>query len=224
MNHLLNKITQGNCLDVLKEIPDQSVHLIVTDPPYCIGASSNGIKSSHLDNHLMIPFFEQLAQEFQRVLTDEGAYYVYTDWRMYPLLYNPFSTYLRMDNLIVWNKMGIACGTYYRSQHELVVYGHKTQGVKRLFSGDQSDIWQYKRVHPRNKLHRAAKPVEMVERMITNSSKEGDIVLDCFCGSGTTAIAAINTNRNYIAIEIDPKMEKIADTRIAELLLTHESP
>lgn len=83
----LNKIYNEDCLEGMKQIPDKSIDLIITDPPYSVGVSSNGSRSSFTDNNLIVPFFKQLFKEYKRVLKDGNAFYICTDWRTYPIIY-----------------------------------------------------------------------------------------------------------------------------------------
>ena len=212
-------IYNEDCLEGMKRLEDNSVDLIATDPPYCIGASSNGIKSSFADLNLMRPFFEQLFSEWQRILKDGGHCYLCTDWRTYPFLYSIIIKYLTVRNLIVWDYDWIKCGNFYRYTHELIIFA--TNGKSgRDFPKSESDVWRMKCINytDPNKLHQAQKPVELMERMIKNSSSEGDTVLDCFMGSATTAIACLNLNRKFIGFEIDEKYFDIAKKRIDEAL------
>lgn len=100
---MLNTITLGNSYELIKEIPDNSIDLIVTDPPYCIGTTSNGKKGAWLDNNLILPFFESLFSEFKRILKDNTSLYINTDWRTYPFLYPILLNYFDVKNLIVWD-------------------------------------------------------------------------------------------------------------------------
>lgn len=77
----------GDCLELMKELPAGSVDLIATDPPYCVGASSNGIKSSFSDLNMLRPFWEQCFGAWQRLLKDGGHVYCCTDWRTYPFIH-----------------------------------------------------------------------------------------------------------------------------------------
>ena len=81
---------------------------------------------------------------------------------------------------------------------------------------NHNNIWKSKAKRNNGKLHACEKPVDILERIIRTSSNEGDVVLDCVAGSGSTGIACINTNRNFIGIELDDKYFKIAYDRIFE--------
>lgn len=206
-----------DCLEGMKNLPDNSIDLIATDPPYCVGASSNGIKSSFADLNLMRPFFEQLFSEWRRVLKIGGHAYCCTDWRTFPFLYPLIVKYLCMKNLIVWAHMRIGAGSWYRPCHEFIIFA-TNGGSRREFSAGERDVWSTAKdsaIATVNRLHPSQKPVELMERMIQNSSRAGDVVLDPFAGSGTTAVACLNLGRKFIGFEIDEKYFDVAQTRIS---------
>ena len=212
----LNKIYNEDCLEGMKLIPDNTVDLVVTDPPYCIGTTSNGKKGSWIDNNLIRPFFDAYFRELKRVCKEKSELYINTDWRTYPFLYPIMQKYFNIKNLIVWDYEWIKAGSHYRFSHEFIIYA--IQGdVKRRFSASERDVW---RIRPINftskKLHNAQKPLDLVQKMIVNSSNEGDIILDTFIGSGTTAVACMNTNRNYIGFELDKEYYDLSIKRIKE--------
>lgn len=215
---MIDKIFNEDCLEGLERLGDNSVDLIITDPPYCVGTTSNGIKGSFLDNNLIAPFFKQLFRECQRVLKQGGALYIHTDWRTYPFLYPLVNQYLIQRNLIVWDYGWIKAGNWYRFRHEFIIFATNGKS-KRTFYGGEIDIWNIRCINYTNlktKHHQAEKPVELIEKMIKNSSKEGDVVLDCFMGSGTTAVACIRNNRHFVGFELDEKYFDIANERIAK--------
>lgn len=212
------QIYNEDCLDGLIKLPDGSVDLIVTDPPYCVGCTSNGLRGTYSDLNLLRPFFEQLFGEWRRVLKDGGQIYVNTDWRTYPFLYPLMEKFFVMRNLIVWDFMWLKAGNFYRYTHELIMYA-SNGAMTRTFSPSETDIWRIRCVINRQqqkRSHPAEKPVELCERMIKNSSSEGDTVLDCFMGSGTTGVACVNLNRNFIGYEIDEKYFAVAQERISD--------
>lgn len=212
-----NSIYQGDCLDLMKHIPDGSVDLILTDPPYCVGASSSGVKSSLADFSLIKPFFDQVFAESQRVLIDGGHCYFFTDWRTYPLLYPIMQKILTVRNLIVWDYEWIKAGNFYRYTYELIIFATKGK-AERTFSATESDVWRMKPINftNPNKLHKSEKPVALLEKIIKNSSAEGGVVLDCFAGSGSTAVACVNTGRQFIGFELDEHYFDVACDRIQQ--------
>lgn len=213
----MNEIRRGNCLELLEDVKDNSIDLLVTDPPFAVGVTSNGQKGSWNDNKLITPFFERYFDEILRVLKDGAEFYINTDWRTYPLLYPIITERLVVRNCIVWDYEWIKAGTHYRFSHEFIIYGTKGKG-KRKFDGGQRDVWRIKPINftSKDKWHQAEKPLQLVKTMILNSSKEGDLILDTFLGSGTTAIACHQTKRKFLGFEIDPKQYNNAVKRIKE--------
>lgn len=219
MEHVkLNKIYNEDCLEGMKRIPDNTIDLVVTDPPYCIGTTSNGKKGSWSDNNLIKPFFDAYFMALKRVCKHESELYINTDWRTYPFLYPIMQEYFSIKNLIVWDYEWIKAGSHYRFSHEFIIYAVKGE-AKRKFKASDRDVW---RIRPINftspkKLHNAQKPLELIRKMILNSSFEGDTVLDTFMGSGTTAVACKYLKRNFIGFEIDRGYYNIANKRLEDL-------
>ena len=216
-------IYNEDCLEGMKRIPDKSVDMIATDPPYCVGVSSNGIKSSFADLNMLRPFWEQCFSEWRRILKDGGHVYSMTDWRTYPLVMPLFQKYFAMRNLIVWDIEWFKLGNYYRYSHELIMFGTAGKS-ERHFSNTEMDIWRIRFINYTlpAKRHQAEKPVELMEKMIRNSSREGDTVLDSFMGSGTTGVACVNLNRKFIGFELDEKYFEIAKKRIDDAVAQRE--
>lgn len=170
----------------------------------------------------MRPFWEQCLCEWRRVLKDGGHVYCCTDWRTYPFLYPLFAKYLTVRNLIVWDYDWLKAGNWYRYTHELIIFATNGAG-KRTFSASETDLWRIRCVNfTQHKLHPAEKPVELMARMVTNSSAAGDTVLDPFAGSATTAVACVNLNRNFIGYELDENFYDIARKRIDEAIAKRE--
>ena len=206
-----------DCLEALKKLPDYSVDLVATDPPYCVGASSNGTKSSYTDLNMLKPFFTEMFKQCARVIKDGKSIYVCTDWRTYPILYAPFNKFFTQRNLIVWNHQRCGPGNWYRPDYEMIIFGTLGKSI-REFSPADRDVWILKdRINQASKLHPSQKPIELFEKIIINSSKENDTVLDPFMGSGTTAIACMRLNRQFIGCELNEKYFETAKNRLARM-------
>lgn len=207
-----------DCLEGMKRIPDGAVDMLATDPPYFSGMTSSGYQRRLADANLTVPFWKQCFGEWQRVLKDGGHIYLCTDWRTYPFMFNLLDGYFILRNMIVWDYGWMKGGSFYRFRHELIIFATKGK-CKRTFenSNDNCDVWRIKCINYTlpTKLHQAQKPVELMEKMICNSSAEGDTVFDPFAGSGTTAVACMNLKRNFIGFEIDERFYDIACKRIA---------
>lgn len=224
----LNYIDNIDCLEGLTEIPEKSVDLIVTDPPYFLSLGHAGcrdnarsiqLNSNRAFNDLAIakPFYSKLFQEFRRVLKEDGSFYFFTDWRGYAFYFPIINAELPVRNLIVWDKKS-GPGNYYSFAHELIIFG--TAGPK-LRNKSGTNVWRIPsfssgaRKTNGAKVHPTQKPVELIIKAIQDSTEPGAVVLDTFMGSGTTALACIRTGRNYIGFEIDEKYHAIALERIA---------
>lgn len=225
----LNYIDNIDCLEGLKEVPDNSVDLIVTDPPYFLSMGHAGDKdnarkmmlnSNRSFNDLAIakPFYAQLFQEFRRVLKEDGHFYFFTDWRGYAFYFPIINAELPVRNLIVWDKKS-GPGSYYTYAHELIIYG--TAAPKLLHKGG-TNVWRAPsfasgaKSTNGEKVHPTQKPIELIAKAIEDATDPGAVVLDTFMGSGTTAVAAIRTGRNFIGFELDEKYHAIAMGRVEE--------
>ena len=226
----LNYIDNIDCLEGLKEIPDKSVDLIVTDPPYFLsmghaGSKTNAQKSEQLNSNrafndlaICTPFYKQLFEEYARVLKDDGSFYFFTDFRGFAYYFPLLNAALPVRNLIVWDKKS-GPGSFYSFAHEFIVFGTYKSKTK---NGVGSNVWRLpafssgaKKTNG-EKQHPSQKPWELIAKCIEDSTEQGAVVLDNFMGSGTTAVACLNTGRNFIGFELDERYHAIAQQRIAE--------
>ena len=226
----LNYIDNIDCLEGLKNVPDKSVDLIVTDPPYFLsmghaGSKTNTQRSDALNSNrtfndlaICTPFYNQLFAEYARVLKDDGSFYFFTDWRGYAYYFPLINAALPVRNLIVWNKKA-GPGSFYSFAHEFIIFGtfkSKTKG------GVGSNVWRMPAFSSGakstngEKVHPTQKTWEIIAKAIEDSTEPGATVLDTFMGSGTTAIACLKTGRNFIGFELDERYHAIAQQRIAD--------
>lgn len=229
----LNYIDNIECLEGLKEIPDNSVDLIVTDPPYFVnmghaGSKTNVVKSKNSaqlnsnrtfnDLAICTPFYKQLFAEYARVLKEDGSFYFFTDFKGYAYYFPLLNAALPVRNLIVWDKKS-GPGSFYAFAHEFIVFGTYKSKTK---NGVGTNVWRMAGFNSGakstngEKQHVTQKPWELIARAIEDSTEPGDVVLDTFMGSGTTAVACIKTGRSYIGFELDEQYHAIAQQRIAE--------
>lgn len=241
----------GDCLDVMKEIEDNSIDCIICDLPY-------GTTSCSWD--IIIPF-EQLWKEYKRVRKDNTPIVLFGQ--------EPFSSYLRISNIneykydVYWQKERITnimqvknrfgkdtetISIFYKKQctynPQMVEYrgakrGNKVKDGKLGKLVDDSNnktvfeyndngtryptqILKFKRDILTSNLHPTQKPVELLEYLIKTYSNENNIILDNCMGSGTTGVACVNTNRSFIGIEKDPTYFEIAKNRIEQAKLRYD--
>lgn len=220
----LNQIHNQDCITYMKSLPDKCIDLVVTDPPYkgISGGSHrkkgqpSGIlskndgklfKHNNINPELWIP-------EIYRVLKSETHCYIMTNTIN-------LENYLRicrevgfgLHNLLCWEKNNCTPSQYYMKNCEYVLFLRKGKAKWVNNIGGSKTVHQFNSVIG-NKIHPTEKPVELMKFYIANSSKEGDIVFDPFCGAGSTLIAAKELNRKYIGCEIDIEYYKIALKRL----------
>lgn len=202
--------------DVEKLMDGNKADMVFTDPPYFIGLTSTGLNISQADKENVLHFFNAWFPNIKYFL--KGHWYVCTDWRTYPVLYLPVVTTLgRMTNLIVWDFEWIKAGSQYRFTHEFIMFGDMENG-KQVPRGEP-DVWRLQAENfTQKRLHDAQKPVGLSVRAINNSSKQDDIVLDVFGGSGSTLIACEQTNRACYMMELDPKYCDVIRKRYAKFI------
>lgn len=226
----LNYIDNRDCLEGLAEIPDRSVDCIITDPPYFLSMGHAGSKtnakagemltSNRTFNDLAIctPFYKALFSEYARVLKEDGSFYFFTDWRGYAYYFPLINAALPVRNMIAWDKKS-GPGSFYSFAHELIIFGTYKPKTK---SGVGTNVWRLSAFNSGakatngEKVHPTQKPVEIIQKMIEDSTEPGAVILDTFMGSGTTAVACIQTGRQYIGFELDERYHTIAQQRIAE--------
>lgn len=184
--------------------------LIFTDPPY--GMSYEGgrgkkqfgmIKNDDAQGADLIDLVRSALLTAKASTKPGAAAYVCFPWRTYAEFERALSEAdLKISACIVWDKKSVGLGHQdYRPQHEFIFYSKGGQ-----FFGDrsQSDVWYMGRGNTGDYVHPTQKPVELIERAVTNSSKAGDCVIDCFGGSGSTLIACEKTARAARLMELDP--------------------
>ena len=234
-------LRHGDCLELMKDIPDGSVDMILADLPY-------GTTQCRWDT--IIPF-EPLWDQYKRIIKDNGAIVLFGS--------EPFSSALRMSNIkdykydwiweksrpsghlnakkrplkitesisvfykkqSVYNPQGLISGFFDNnrpwrekySRRDDSVYGNQKKQSISEFTNYPKDVLKYS--NPNNgRLHPTQKPVALLEYLIKTYTNEGDLVLDNVAGSGSTGVACQNTNRNFIGIELDEDYFEIAKKRI----------
>lgn len=218
----ISKLFNDDCLVVLKDIPESSIDLIVTDPPYKTTSrgSSGGTgwilkeelnKKGRVFKHNDIEFSEWLP-ELYRVLKESGHAYIMTNNKnLKDMLIEIENAGFNIFKTLIWAKNSPITNMYYMDSHEYIVFCRKGK-AKRINNCGTKSVLNID--NPRNKVHPTEKPIELMEIFINNSSNEGEIVLDPFMGGGSTGIAAIRNGRKFIGVEIDEEYFKIAEKRI----------
>lgn len=211
-----NRIYQMDCLDGIKGIPTGSTKLIVSDPPYFLGMTHNGQRGSFVDLAICKPFYKELFNEYKRILRPDGEVYFFSDWRGYAFYYPLFDAILGCRNLIVWDKVA-GPGSFYSFQHEFILFHCVDNGTTKK----GGNVWRSKgfsagaKTTNGEKVHTTQKTLEIIEKIVVENSKEGDLIVDTFGGSGTTAVVCRKSNRDYIVFELDEDNFDISQRRAA---------
>ena len=256
----LNRLYLGDCIEVMRQIPDNYVHLIVTSPPYNVGMDYRKVNDRKAyDEYLQ--FMERCLRECYRVLIKGGRIAINLPASILQSSYSRMA-YLSLDIVLImrkvgfidrewitWQKMidgsvpgkstswGSWCSPsqpYLRDAGEYIIVMDK-EGHKRTDKSGKNDITREEFLrftqniwvitpensHPR-KHHPAPYPEELVYRLIKVYTWQGDIVLDPFVGSGTTAVVCKKTGRDYIGIDINEDYIKYAEKRIKSIVFEEQ--
>lgn len=217
-------LQHGDCLELMKGIPDDSVDLIVTDPPYLINYFTNYRKDkthdfcSTIANDNNPELIRECLLECYRVLKPDSAAYVFCSAKTLDI-FKGFAVEagFSVKNTIVWVKNNWSAGdlrAQYGQQYEPLLLLNKGRAFirgKRL-----TDVWFFDRVAGKVQVHQNQKPVDLIAQCLEKHSDTGAIVLDPFMGSGTTGVACVNTGRKFIGMELDAGYFEIAKKRIAD--------
>ena len=220
----------GDCLEIMKDIADNSIDAIITDPPYKVTARGSGgnsggmfqkkiVNSGNVFKENSIDIIDWLP-ELYRVLKDNSHCYIMTNNKNISryLAIIDKSEFHFIKNLI-WVKDNKIMGQSYMSQFEYIIMMRKG-GHRKINNCGCSDVMPFRNNKSKDgagkPIHDTEKPVDLIACLIANSTDIEDIVLDPFMGIGTTGVACLNTNRNFIGIEKDEKYFEVAKNRIAE--------
>lgn len=241
MTNITSKITlyNGDYIDYSHHIIDDTVDLIITDPPYGISYKSNkqygSTRGSSFVKNREKNYFDEIYgddpknftnnhEEFFKYsynkLKNNSAIYVFCHWKHWSKLENlAINSGFKVKNMIVINKSNHGMGDVrgqYAPKHELVMYavkGKHTLNNEELGRG--KDVIEGKVLYSGAKrLHPNEKPVSWIDPFLLRSSKVGDTILDPFMGSGSTGQSCINNHRNFIGIEINSNYYNIAVERL----------
>jgi len=188
-----SKIIHGDCYEELKNIKENSIDLIITDPPYGIdfyrAYKKNKEKIVGDSGFEVMVFLDELLSELNRVLKEGGAIYWFTRFDVYPFLFIKMNRYFTIKNQIIWHKgiettgMGDRKGNY-ANNYESIIFAVKGRHIlRKTICGA---VWSFKL--SKNKNNFTEKPVDIIKEIIEYSSDRGDTVLDPFVGCGVLSV------------------------------------
>lgn len=229
------EVRQGDALDVLRGMDARSVSAVVMDPPYCSGgsteatrrqATSQGIASERMrsgavewfagDNMTtpgLVWLLRSVCFEAERLLVQGGSAIVFCDWRMWSNLAPAVeSGGLRLQNMVVWDKGSAGMGTGFKPTHELAI--HLCNGPGKFHDLCGSNVLRFGRVRGQDKDHPTQKPVDLLQAMVRVVAPRDGLVVDPFCGSGSTGVACLREGRRFLGVERDPEYCDVARKRL----------
>lgn len=223
------KLVNKDVLDLLAGIKDESIDLIVTDPPYeslekhrKIGTTTR-LKNSLGSSNEWFPVikneqFIEILAHFFRVLKNNTHMYIFCDTETMFII-KPYAEEIgfKFWKPIIWDKVRIGMGYHYRARYENILFFEK--GKRKLNDLSIPDILEEPRVI---KGYPTEKPVSLCEKLILQSSREGELVLDPFVGSGSIGVASVRNERKFIGNDIKKNAIKISKIRLEKALKCEE--
>ena len=228
---MINTIQLGDCYELIKNIPDKSIDCVYVDIPYLYQQGGNGNSRIALQGKKMKKELQKaniydgidykIFYQFIRVLKNINCFIWCSKEQIFPILKwfdeNTDSTY----QILTWNKTNPVpmCNGNWLSDIEYCLYFNR--GTKLNDGIKNKSKWYISSLNVKDKKlynHPTIKPLELVKRHILHTTQPNEIILDCFCGSGTTCVAAKETGRKFIGMEINPEYYQIAVDRLNGIL------
>jgi DNA modification methylase len=206
-----NTILTGNCVDILQTFPSESVDLVLTDPPYLTSYRPRDGRTVTNDSNdaWLVPAFAQI----YRVLRKDAFCVTFYGWPAADMFLSAFrKAGFRPVSHLSFVKTYASFTGYTRAQHEVAYVLAKGSPAKPTEPISDVLSWRY----TGNKIHPTQKPVSVLVPLVLSFSKLGSVVLDPFCGSGSSLIAARSAGRQFIGIEIDESYVDVARRRMSE--------
>ena len=215
-------LIHGDCLEEMMKLADDGVKvdMILTDPPYLMNYKTGRRKDKTHDfckpiaNDTNFELIKDIMPLLFELLNQGGAIYMFCNDNHIDYFKQQIEQHFTLKNILIWVKNNWSAGDLkgaYAKQTEFILYAVKGRHI--LNGARDTDTLYYNRVVGNMQLHQNQKPVDLCKYLINKSSNENDVVLDCFMGSGSTGVACLQTNRNFIGIELDEKYYNIAKKR-----------
>jgi len=221
------ELYNGDCLEVMDRLIEKGIKVdaIITDPPYLMNYRSNRrvaskkfdyIKNDKNENDVISSFLNKS----NNLLNENSPVFMFCSWHNIDFFKVEFQKYFKLKNILVWVKNNHGTGDLkgaYAPKHEFVLFGEKGRCLRSVDRKRTPDVLFYDKITSKALLHPTEKPIDMLSDFILDYCHEESIILDPFMGSGTTGVACVNTNRNFIGIELDENYFNIAKDRIEKV-------
>lgn len=221
-------------LDLMKQLPKNSIGLIYCDILYGTGRKFKDYQDLKADRRIIQDFYTPRINEMHRILRDTGSIYIHMDWRIshwIRLIMDDVFGFDNFRNEIIWKYgLGGSGNKEFAKKHDNILFYTKSNqytfnlqyepATSNMLKGKMkkmTDVWEVPTLNNMAKErvgYDTQKPKSLLERIIKASSNEGDLVADFFCGSGTTCVVAKKLGRSYIGCDISEKAIHIAEARL----------
>jgi site-specific DNA-methyltransferase (adenine-specific) len=214
------RIYHRDCKEIIPDLP--TVDLIVTDPPFYLPAQVTASRKNwprmFSDTAVMWSYFRNVFDRTVYRLARDGAFYTFSDSTSYAVFYSLLYPLFDRTMCIVWDKGSAGLGSGWRHSHELIVHG--AFSATKYADGFRRNVIGESRVKEKI-IHASEKPTAVLARLMT--AHPPGLVLDPFCGSGSTLVAAAALGRKAIGIEIEERYCEIAAKRLSQEILPLEA-
>jgi site-specific DNA-methyltransferase (adenine-specific) len=205
----------GDALRIINSIEDESIDLVITDPPYASLEKHRAIGTTTRlkDNWFPVVqnnYLVEVVSELYRILKNNTHCYIMSDQETHYVIRDAaIKAGFTWKKFLVWDKQCIGMGYSWRAKHEVVCYLEK--GKRKLNNLSMSDVLSHKRVHNG---YPTEKPVSLFNDLVINSSNEGELVFDPFTGSGSSMEAALSSNRIVVGVDINKSQCEAIELRL----------
>jgi site-specific DNA-methyltransferase (adenine-specific) len=207
------ELYKGDCNSFLKQLENESIDLILTDPPFGqnIGYGRSELGHRYIENDNNLDWIKQFSETTYRILKQNSHCVVFWQWRTYSKLEEVMlQAGFTIKTVGIWDKNNSGLGDGLAEQYEQVIVFKKGNAKQNKFRGN---IFRYSRISGRPE-HPHQKPIPLLADLLMLCSQEEGLVLDPFMGSGSTGVAAMKYKRCFIGCEIDNDYYKLAEKRI----------
>jgi site-specific DNA-methyltransferase (adenine-specific) len=210
-----NTVICGDCFEIMRNIPDESIDMILTDPPYGMSFQSGHRKQKHnkIIGDSSLEWLDEFVEQSYRLAKQNTAHYIFCSFHNIDIFKQAFEKKFKIKNILVWEKNNTSMGDLKADFAPKVEFVLFVQKGRRLINGKRDpNIFKFTRTQ--NNLHPTEKPTDMFEYLLSKFSNVGEVILDPFAGSGTTGVACKNTGRDYILIEQQPEYVEVIKNRL----------
>jgi adenine-specific DNA-methyltransferase len=216
----INRVLQGDSIEIMRRLPAESVDLVIADPPYLVDYRERAGRRVANDSAASGDWLEPSTREIHRVLKDNRFFLSFYGWPQVDRFMTAWKQAgFRPVSHLVWTKPYPSKTGYTVGHHEVAYLLAKGRPPRPQHPPPDVNPWK----DTRNRLHPTQKSVEVLRPLVRAFSEEAALILDPFAGSGSSAVAAARESRRFIAIEKDPRHCQVAERRLEMLRMTDPS-